>query len=208
MRAAFARVFGLADVPGDATFRDLGGDSLRYVQMSTALTEILGDPPADWPGRTVAELGGRGARRRRKVRTSRDPGAAARGRHRARAGGARRPGGRWAGAPAPLALAGWSFARFTPATAVSRRLLGTALRIAVPTVPWLSWRVSGRGRRGAAITCRSPTSWWTRSSPATGSSSRCCRSCSCWRSCLRCPGAPGRAPRAARLPAARWSPGC
>ncbi|MBC3191047.1 AMP-binding protein [Pseudonocardia sp. C8] len=142
VRAAFARVFGLADVPGDATFRDLGGDSLRYVQMSTALTEILGDPPADWPGRTVAELEG-AARRRRKVRPVETPVLL-------RAVGIVLvlvahvgPVAVLGGAHLLLALAGWSFARFTPATGVvSRRLLGTALRIAVPTVLWLSWRAA------------------------------------------------------------------
>jgi len=39
-----------------ATFASLGGDSLSYVRGYLALQEVVGEPPADWPQMTVAEL--------------------------------------------------------------------------------------------------------------------------------------------------------
>jgi amino acid adenylation domain-containing protein len=39
-----------------ATFASLGGDSLSYVQGYLALEEVIGEPPANWPQMTVAEL--------------------------------------------------------------------------------------------------------------------------------------------------------
>ena len=145
VRAAFARVLGLSEVPGDASFRDLGGDSLRYVQMSAALTRILGDPPADWPGRPVAELEAlrADARRRRPLRPVEMPVLL-------RAVGIVLvlvahvgPAAVLGGAHLLLAVAGWTFARLTPSGGVrSRQLLGTVARIAVPTVLWLGWRAA------------------------------------------------------------------
>lgn len=150
VRAAFARVLGLSEVPDDATFRDLGGDSLRYVQMSTALTEVLGDPPADWPARTVAELERfepgsphSSARRRWTIRPVETPVLL-------RAVGIVLvvvahvgPAAVLGGAHLLMAVAGWTFARFTPVGGVeSRRLLDTAWRIAVPTALWLCFRAA------------------------------------------------------------------
>lgn len=143
VRAAFARVLGLDEIPDGASFRDLGGDSLRYVQMSTALTDILGHLPADWPARTVAELEGLmgSVRRHPWFRPVETPVLL-------RAVGILLvlvahvgPAAVLGGAHLLVVVAGWTFARFTPSGGVdSRRLLATVLRIAVPTVAWLAWR--------------------------------------------------------------------
>lgn len=65
VRAAFAGVFG-REVDDRDTFVGLGGDSLYYVEMFVRLERLLGEVPADWPHRTVAELSGVGVRRRRR----------------------------------------------------------------------------------------------------------------------------------------------
>ncbi len=56
VRAVMASVLGLDDVPDDASFVDLGGDSLSYVEASIRLEAVLGTLPTDWHLRTVAEL--------------------------------------------------------------------------------------------------------------------------------------------------------
>lgn len=49
VRAIYAQVLGRPDVPDDASFVSLGGDSLSYVEASLRLEELLGALPADWP---------------------------------------------------------------------------------------------------------------------------------------------------------------
>lgn len=56
VRSLYRTIFQLDDVPDHATFVDLGGDSLSYVEASIALEEMLGHPPTSWHTRTVAEL--------------------------------------------------------------------------------------------------------------------------------------------------------
>ncbi|SQD97013.1 AMP-dependent synthetase and ligase [Parafrankia sp. Ea1.12] len=56
VRARFARILGHADVPDDATFVGLGGDSLTYVRMSLEIERVLGHLPTAWPTMPVAEL--------------------------------------------------------------------------------------------------------------------------------------------------------
>jgi acyl-CoA synthetase (AMP-forming)/AMP-acid ligase II len=147
VRAVFARVLRCPEVPDDATFMSLGGDSLSYVEMSLALEDLLGDVPADWPTRTVAELE-RPARPRRftaAVETAVVLRAVAIVLVVASHVGLVKILG---GAHLLLALSGWSFARFAlPAVApaapgVAARLARSALRIAVPTVLWLAWRAA------------------------------------------------------------------
>ena len=62
--AAFAGVFGEVG-PGDS-FTSLRGDSLSYVELYVRLERVLGEVPADWPTLTVAELGSRAPRTRRR----------------------------------------------------------------------------------------------------------------------------------------------
>ena len=56
VRRIVAEELGLADVPDDASFVDLGGDSLSYVATSVRLEEALGDLPADWHVTPVGRL--------------------------------------------------------------------------------------------------------------------------------------------------------
>ncbi|MFS8096603.1 AMP-binding protein [Lentzea alba] len=56
VREAFASVLGVRSVPSDATFNSLGGDSLRYVQMTVQLQRLLGDLPPTWPTMPVSSL--------------------------------------------------------------------------------------------------------------------------------------------------------
>ncbi|UMP03892.1 AMP-binding protein [Amycolatopsis sp. EV170708-02-1] len=140
VRQAFAAVFGRRDIPGDATFVGLGGDSLSYVRMSIALERVLGRLPDDWPSTPVSDL--------EHLRATPS---------------------RWAtletnvllralaivfivgthmelftvhgGAHLLLIVAGWNFARFVlpgPATRIAR----AALPIAVPAIAWLGYRLA------------------------------------------------------------------
>jgi acyl-coenzyme A synthetase/AMP-(fatty) acid ligase len=54
----FTRVLGRPEVAMDDTFVSLGGDSLCYVELSTALEDALGSVPANWHQMTIAELQG------------------------------------------------------------------------------------------------------------------------------------------------------
>ncbi len=75
LRALFADVLQIdpADIDPDASFVDLGGNSLSYVTMSVRLERALGQLPADWQRLPLRELepcpsrragGGRGGVRR------------------------------------------------------------------------------------------------------------------------------------------------
>lgn len=52
----FRHSFGRDDIEATASFQDLGGDSLNYVQMSIALEKELGTVPANWDSLPIAEL--------------------------------------------------------------------------------------------------------------------------------------------------------
>lgn len=58
LRALFADVLQLppADIDDDASFVELGGNSLTYVTMSVRLERTLGRLPADWQRKTLREL--------------------------------------------------------------------------------------------------------------------------------------------------------
>ncbi|MBO9523649.1 MAG: AMP-binding protein [Nocardioidaceae bacterium] len=64
--SAYAGVFGRAVGEGES-FVSLGGDSLSYVETYVRLERLLGKVPADWPGRTVAELSALEPGRRRRM---------------------------------------------------------------------------------------------------------------------------------------------
>lgn len=53
--ALFQSYFGQTVAPSD-TFKSLGGDSLRYVQVGSKLEDLIGLPPKGWEGLTVAQL--------------------------------------------------------------------------------------------------------------------------------------------------------
>ncbi|MDQ3107185.1 MAG: non-ribosomal peptide synthetase, partial [Actinomycetota bacterium] len=58
VRRIFGRVLAASpsDIASDASFVDLGGDSLSYVEASVRLEELLGTLPHDWTSQSVAEL--------------------------------------------------------------------------------------------------------------------------------------------------------
>lgn len=56
IRSLFAQMFRRASVPDEASFQDLGGDSLNYVEMSIALESRLGSLPADWDVMPLGKL--------------------------------------------------------------------------------------------------------------------------------------------------------
>ncbi|WP_394249553.1 AMP-binding protein [Arthrobacter pityocampae] len=62
----FAECLDRQDVRSTDTFVTLDGDSLSYVALSVRLEAALGRLPADWHLRSVGELTGRGAPRRRR----------------------------------------------------------------------------------------------------------------------------------------------
>ncbi|EFC80838.1 AMP-binding protein [Parafrankia sp. EUN1f] len=159
LRIRFGEVLNRPEVPDTATFVDLGGDSLTYVQLSLEIERALGWLPSGWPTIPVGEL------ERMGVEPATDVGPA----------GARAPRGLRAvevdvvlraaaivlvvsnhiglfsllgGAHLLLVAAGWNCARFglVPGQrGVSRRLLRSAARIAVPSMLWLAGRIATSG---------------------------------------------------------------
>jgi hypothetical protein len=141
VRAAFRSVFPAADLTDDATFAGLGGDSLSYVRMTVALQAALGYLPAGWDRTPLGEL--ERLPRRRAWWTGAETGVLLRavaivlvvGSH-AELFDVK------GGAHLLLGLTGWAFARFVlggdgePSRAVLRALV----RVAVPTMLWISWR--------------------------------------------------------------------
>ncbi|MGE2835696.1 AMP-binding protein [Mycobacterium sp. SMC-4] len=149
LRELFAEVLHLdpADIDSDASFVDLGGNSLSYVTMSVRLERTLGRLPAQWPQMPLRELQALqdlSPRRRhrlwgRTVETSVALRAAAivlivvshaelfel-----------------WGGAHILLGVAGYNFGRFCltplPRTARMRHLRNTIAWIAVPSLVWVS----------------------------------------------------------------------
>ncbi len=150
VRQVFAAVLGLpgrgpADIPDDASFVDLGGDSLCYVQASRKLERLLGPLPPHWPDLPVVEL----ERRERRpyqvpmLETSIVLRAVAIllvvGSHVALFD-------LLGGAHLLLVIAGWNFARFLlppgPERAPPRRMVRSAALVAVPSIGWLAYRAA------------------------------------------------------------------
>ncbi|MFB8001036.1 AMP-binding protein [Nocardia sp. NPDC056000] len=144
VRTLFADALGLdtAAITPEATFADLGGDSLTYVALSVKLDRALGQLPANWQTMTVAELESL-PRRKRRFGRSLDTTSLLRA-----AGIITVLGSHiglfvlWGGAHVMLAVAGFNFARFgvTPAPAAQRlrKTLRTVALIAVPTGLWVA----------------------------------------------------------------------
>jgi acyl-CoA synthetase (AMP-forming)/AMP-acid ligase II len=151
VREAFRAVFPARDLPDDATFVGLGGDSLSYVRMTVELQRVLGHLPPDWdstPINRLEELRGPVNRAPVWLRTSTMETAVVLravaivlvvGSH---IGSFRLLGG----AHLLLGISGWAFARFALAPGAdltpSRAVLRSVVRTAVPSVLWISWRAS------------------------------------------------------------------
>ncbi|NKE59960.1 AMP-binding protein [Lentzea sp. PSKA42] len=140
VREVFASVLGVRAVPSDATFNSLGGDSLRYVQMTVQLQRLLGDLPTSWPTMPVSSLEELRVTHRRvpMIDTTIVLRALAIllivGSH---VGFFKVLGG----AHLLLVVAGWNLARFLlPAHPL--RILRAAAFIAVPTALWLVYRMA------------------------------------------------------------------
>ncbi|WP_447007807.1 AMP-binding protein [Saccharothrix isguenensis] len=140
VRTVFASVLGVSDVPDHATFVDLGGDSLSYVQASVALERVLGPLPADWHTTPVAELEGG-----RAPVSSRMPSVEMNIVLRAIAivlvvGSHIEFFDITGGAHLLLVIAGWNFARFV--LPLSSRMVRSAALIAAPAALWLGYRAA------------------------------------------------------------------
>jgi len=140
VREVFRAAFPLHDLPDEASFTELGGDSLTYVQVSVGLQRVIGRVPPGWPDVPIATLAGLAPTRRwwTAVETPVVLRAAAIilvvGSH---VGAFRLLGG----SHVLLAVAGWAFASFAlaarPATSPARAVLQSAGRIALPSALWI-----------------------------------------------------------------------
>ncbi|GAA2541314.1 AMP-binding protein [Pseudonocardia hydrocarbonoxydans] len=143
VRDAFRAVFALPDPPDDATFVGLGGDSLRYVQMTVELQRVLGHLPPGWDDVPIGVL--ERLPRHRRFWTTTETGVLLRaaaivlvvGSH---VGLFEVKGG----AHLLLGITGWAFARFVlarrPGGGTSRAILRGVLGVAVPSMLWIAWR--------------------------------------------------------------------
>ncbi|MEW5809090.1 MAG: AMP-binding protein [Actinomycetota bacterium] len=144
----FADVLHLerAQVSDDATFVDLGGNSLTYVTMSVRLERVLGHLPVDWPRLPIRELRARPAPPRRWWRSwgsTVDTSVALRALAIVLVVASHAElFEMWGGAHILLGVAGYNFARFclTPLPRAQRvRHLGATIGwIAVPAVAWVA----------------------------------------------------------------------
>lgn len=135
VRRVFATVLNRADIDGRATFVDLGGDSLSYVEASTRLESILGHLPPDWHVTPVDDLVPTARPGRRRLWRTMEANVVLRAvaivlivaSHT-----------RWfvihGGAHALLGIAGYNFARFQLA---SGRMVRSIARVAVPSMVWI-----------------------------------------------------------------------
>lgn len=147
LREVFADVLHLDPhaVDPDASFVDLGGNSLTYVAASVRVERALGRLPADWHRRPIAELEKLAVpARRRRVRTAALETSVA---LRAAAivlvvGSHAELWQLWGGAHILLGVAGYNFGRFclTPLPRADRirHLRSTIAWIAVPAVVWVA----------------------------------------------------------------------
>lgn len=137
VRAVFTDVLGLDGLDGvddSATFVELGGDSLSYVEASMRLEEVLGQLPPSWHTTPIGELeaGRHRTRRLRSIeanvllRATAIALVVATHVHLVDVPG---------GAHVLLAIAGYNFARFA---LESGRLARSILRIAVPSATWIA----------------------------------------------------------------------
>jgi acyl-CoA synthetase (AMP-forming)/AMP-acid ligase II len=157
VRAVFARTFPGQHLPDDASFIQLGGDSLTYVQAAADIERALGTLPPGWDHLPLGELEALAPARpagRPPARATIETAVLVRalavlfvvGEH----------AHLWAivgGAHLLLALSGWTFARFIlggdhsasrePRGSVRllpARILRSTCRIAIPSAIWIAFR--------------------------------------------------------------------
>ncbi|BBY16686.1 AMP-binding protein [Mycolicibacterium litorale] len=144
LRTVFADVLHMDRdaIDPDASFIDLGGNSLTYVAMSVRLERALGRLPADWQRLPLRDLQGRTAPRRRWIATLETSVAL-----RAVAivlivGSHATLFELWGGAHVLLGIAGYNFGRFcltpVPRKDRVRHLRSTIAWIAIPAVVWVA----------------------------------------------------------------------
>lgn len=144
LRALFADVLHLdaTTIDPEASFVDLGGNSLTYVMMSVRLERALGGLPSDWQRRPIRELQCRlRPARRRWWESTLETSVALRAAAIVLIVGSHAELFKlWGGAHILLGVAGYNFARFcltpVPRTERVRRLRNTIGWIAVPSVIW------------------------------------------------------------------------
>lgn len=144
LRGVFADVLHLdpAQIDGDASFVDLGGNSLSYVTMSVRIERVLHELPPDWHRLPLRELEQLTPGRRRWVSTLETSVAL-----RAIAivlivGSHAELFEMWGGAHILLGVAGYNFARFCLTSAPRedriRHLRDTIAWIAAPAIAWVA----------------------------------------------------------------------
>ncbi|SEH86015.1 Acyl-CoA synthetase (AMP-forming)/AMP-acid ligase II [Mycolicibacterium rutilum] len=147
LRELFADVLQLdpADVDPDASFVDLGGNSLTYVAMSVRLERAIGQLPADWQQRPLQELEAVAtpARRRRFWAATVETSVALRAAAIVLIVGSHAELFElWGGAHLLLGIAGYNFGRFCltplPRAKRVRHLRNTIGWIAVPSILWVA----------------------------------------------------------------------
>ena len=168
LRALFAEVLHLdpAGIDLDASFIDLGGNSLSYVTMSVRLERALGQLPAQWQRLSLRALG---ATPEPKPRWWQSWGSTLETSVALRAaaivlivGSHAEVFELWGGAHVLLGIAGYNFGRFCltplPRPVRNRHLHSTIAWIAVPSVAWIAIALVLTDDYHPTICCR-PTSF-------------------------------------------------
>ncbi|TVY00801.1 AMP-binding protein [Mycolicibacterium porcinum] len=144
LRALFADVLHVPaeSVDRDASFVDLGGNSLSYVAMSVRLERALGRLPKDWHRMTLRDLEYHYAPRRRRWATVETSVALRAAAIVLIVGSHAELFALWGGAHVLLGVAGYNFGRFclTPVARSTRlrHLRNTIAWIAVPAIVWVA----------------------------------------------------------------------
>jgi acyl-CoA synthetase (AMP-forming)/AMP-acid ligase II len=148
LRALFADVLHLppSDIDEDASFVDLGGNSLTYVTMSVRLERILGRLPADWQRKTLRELAAAPAPRPhwwQSWGSTLETSVALRAIAIVLIVGSHADlFTMWGGAHILLGVAGYNFGRFCltplPRTVRAQHLRSTIAWIAIPSILWVA----------------------------------------------------------------------
>ncbi|MDF3341615.1 AMP-binding protein [Mycolicibacterium septicum] len=143
LKGLFAEVLHMpaGSIDRDASFVDLGGNSLSYVAMSVRLERVLGRLPKDWHRMTLRDLEDHYAPRRRRWATVETSVALRAAAIVLIVGSHAELFALWGGAHILLGVAGYNFGRFclTPVPRLTRlrHLRNTMAWIAVPSIVWV-----------------------------------------------------------------------
>ncbi|QZH64400.1 AMP-binding protein [Mycolicibacterium farcinogenes] len=144
LRGLFADVLHVPaeSVDRDASFVDLGGNSLSYVAMSVRLERALGRLPKDWHRMTLRDLERNYMARRRRWATVETSVALRAAAIVLIVGSHAELFALWGGAHILLGVAGYNFGRFcltpVPRSTRLRHLRNTIAWIAVPSIVWVA----------------------------------------------------------------------